>query len=331
MNNMATLAESLEKIYDTKIDIKNALTEVGANMTTAKFDEYADIIRTLSLKKELFDNGITTSLKNYMKWSEDDAKTLKDEFWWKTGNNSAYYLSADEIDEMRLNEYEEVTVSECRDFWDIFRIRFAPKIINENSNFANAFKNLNTIEAFGEITDIITNLTSGFEGCCVLKYLPKMNTESCTLFGSAFKSCYCLRHAVVGMSSATSATSMFENCYSLVSANLTTRNTLTSVDRMFYNCYSLTSVEELDFTNVSSCADIFTNCNLLTNCKIKNLNCNISFASSTHFSKEDLVYIISNAGNSNITITLNSLLSEIWASDADIQTALSNKPNITLA
>ena len=41
---MATLAESLEKIYDTKIDIKDALTEVGANMTTAKFDEYADII-----------------------------------------------------------------------------------------------------------------------------------------------------------------------------------------------------------------------------------------------------------------------------------------------
>lgn len=327
---MATLAESLEKIYNVKVDIKDALTEVGADMTNAKFDEYADVIRTLSLKKELFDNGVTTRLKNYMKWSDDDAKTLKEEFWWKTGNNSAYYLSADEIDQMRLNDYDEVTVAECRDIWDIFRIRFAPKIVNENSNFTNAFRNLNTVEAFGEISDIITDLTSGFENCSALKYLPKMNTESCTSFNSALKSCYCLRHAAVGMSSAVTASSMFENCYSLVSANLTTRNTLTTVDRMFYNCYSLTSVEELDFTNVSSCTDMFVNCSLLTDCKIKNLNCNISFVYTTHLSKTDLLYIISNAGNSNITITLNPLLIEIWENDSDLQTALANKPNITL-
>jgi hypothetical protein len=89
----------------------------------------------------------------------------------------------------------------------------------------------------------VTNMTSIFQSCWRLEFLPLLDTSACTNFTSAFNSCSTLREV-----------------------SFTSTAAATVVSSMFNNCFVLESITNLDFSNVSSAANLtttFTGCNRL--------------------------------------------------------------------
>lgn len=104
-----------------------------------------------------------------------------------------------------------------------------------------------------------------------------------------------------------------------------------NMDFCFYGCKALRSIlGPIKCTNASF-TEAFKNCKSLTNIKLSNVSKAISFADSPNLSRESLLYLINNAGTATFAITLHAD-TYAWASvDEDIQAALTEKTNITLA
>ena len=107
---------------------------------------------------------------------------------------------------------------------------------------------------------------------------------------------------------------------------------VTSMSSMFRNCYSLVSIPQLDTSKVPDMGNMFNYCSSLVSLNIKNLKINIEFEYITLIKKESLLYIINNEAATNaITITLSSNSYDKYVNDTDVVAALSNHPNISLA
>ena len=136
----------------------------------------------------------------------------------------------------------------------------------------------------------------------------------------------------IDTSNVTSMSSMFRNCYSLVSIPQLDTSNVTSMSSMFRNCYSLVSIPQLDTSKVPDMGNMFNYCSSLVSLNIKNLKINIEFEYITLIKKESLLYIINNEAATNaITITLSSNSYDKYVNDTDVVAALSNHPNISLA
>ena len=77
--------------------------------------------------------------------------------------------------------------------------------------------------------------------------------------------------------------------------------------------------------------NMFRYCYSLVTTKISNLNKNISFEHSARLSASSVAYMINNAGSATITITLHATAYARATADTDVQTALANHTNVTLA
>lgn len=91
---------------------------------------------------------------------------------------------------------------------------------------------------------------------------------------------------------------------------------------------------EINFTATAATASdrAFENCTQLELVKIKGLKVPLSFAQSPNLNQESILHIINNsAATSAITITLHPTAYAMAQADSEIQTALSNKPFLTLA
>ena len=106
----------------------------------------------------------------------------------------------------------------------------------------------------------------------------------------------------------------------------------TSMSSMFSNCYSLVSIPQLDTQNVTSMSSMFSKCYSLVTAKLKNAKLAYQLNYSTLLSKDSLLHIINNeAATSAITIKLASYAYTKLANDADVVAALANHPNISIS
>jgi surface protein len=70
--------------------------------------------------------------------------------------------------------------------------------------------------------------------------------------------------SLLGSNSITSATSMFQYCYSLTAIPQLDTSSVTSMSNMFQYCYSLTAIPQLDTSSVTSMSNTFQYCYSLT-------------------------------------------------------------------
>lgn len=101
----------------------------------------------------------------------------------------------------------------------------------------------------------------------------------------------------------------------------------------FYGCINLRLIDGV--LDVSKCtksnSNYFVHCGKLESVKLYKLNCSIGLASCKMLSSESVRYMIENATDATITITLHQEAYDRAIADAGVQTALANKTNVSLA
>ena len=101
----------------------------------------------------------------------------------------------------------------------------------------------------------------------------------------------------------------------------------------FYGCINLRLIDGI--LDVSKCAkdssNDFFNCGKLESVKLYKLNHSIGLASCKMLSSESVQYMIENATDATIAITLHPEAYDRAIADAGVQTALANKTNVSLA
>lgn len=108
---------------------------------------------------------------------------------------------------------------------------------------------------------------------------------------------------------------------------------ITKISYAFYGCKKLTEISQPFFINQGALTtEAFTNCVSLEKCFIRSLMASLSFKDSPKLSKESISYIVSNsAATSPITITLHADAYAMAMEDEEIQAALKEKTNVSLA
>ena len=101
---------------------------------------------------------------------------------------------------------------------------------------------------------------------------------------------------------------------------------------MFSNCVKLRSI--YGYIDMSSCVQsglMFLNCVALQDIWLQNINQDVYLADSLLISKESIIYMMETSSQADVVITLHPDAYDRLIDDLDIQQALSDYPNITLA
>ncbi len=134
---------------------------------------------------------------------------------------------------------------------------------------------------------------------------------------------------------------MFFNCTSIETIRLmrlsdyseSQKAQVGNADMMFYGCTKLRNVYTvLYFGQASNTSNAFYGCSALEEIRIGGLKAPLSFKDSPNLSKESIMYLIQNSeATEAITVTLHATAYEMAMVDLDIQAALRQKPNMSLA
>lgn len=153
-------------------------------------------------------------------------------------------------------------------------------------------------------TSSLTTLKELFSGCTSLTTIPLLNTSNCTNFQSFMQGCISLTSILkFDLTKATTLASMFIGCTALTNVPaFDTTSALTTLTSMFQNCSSLTSLDLSGFktSNVTAMGSMFNGCSALTD---------ITFGSNFSLAK------VTNMQNmfSNCTSLSNTSLNNILA------------------
>lgn len=105
-----------------------------------------------------------------------------------------------------------------------------------------------------------------------------------------------------------------------------------NLDYAFYECKNVKYIYPVfSLGECNSITKAFIECKKLTYIMIKALQCNIDFSYSPSLNIESVVYMINNASDATIAITLHPEAYERAIADEVVQTALANKTNVSLA
>lgn len=108
-----------------------------------------------------------------------------------------------------------------------------------------------------------------------------------------------------------------------------------SFDRVFYGCGKLKRIVgtlNFNYTSKKNMDGSFDGCAKLEEVSIMGLYFNVSFAQSPNLSKDSILYMVQNsAATTSITITLHPTAYAMAVADTDIQAALQEKTNVSLA
>lgn len=107
---------------------------------------------------------------------------------------------------------------------------------------------------------------------------------------------------------------------------------LSQMTYTFMHCPKLAKIFNiLDVSAVSSFNHVFVECSNLRGISLKGLNANLDLSGAPNLSMTSIVYAVTNAGTATLTITLAPAVYAAAMADADVQAALTSKPNVTLA
>lgn len=260
------------------------------------------------------DNDIAYFQEHGVDWDEE-----YDDYFKVSDDNKALYgvLTADNI-----QGYKN-------------RIVYLPKIdTSARKSFSSFLNNSFSLIAVPFLdTSNAENMSNMFGQCYAVKCIPPMETSKVINMSNMFTRCYSIKFIPpLNTISVTNINSMFAVCNSIEFIPPLSTSSVSNFGYLFDGCNSMRDVPSLDVLKATNVTGLFNNCNNLAHIKIKNLAMSVSASTASLISKDSLLYMINNeAATSAITITLHSYAYSRLAEDADIVTALSNHPLVTLA
>ena len=126
-----------------------------------------------------------------------------------------------------------------------------------------------------EITLATTSCNNLFFGMTSLEKAPKVNTTGVKAFGNMFKECSALKDASnvseYNTNAATSTSSMFGDCASLVVAPFVNTKLVTNMASMFSGCTNLTTLPVYDTSSATNMVGMVSNCSKLLDESLNNV------------------------------------------------------------
>ena len=291
------LIQSLDEIYNSKNDMKNAFINIGVN-ATGDLSSYARYIENLSPSSSF--NGMLQfnneeEMLNYNTPIVGDICVLYDNINNSFGGLYQYnngweiaptQLTVNDLDVISGTYYGANGVSSNSISTPIIinngedynsknilynRMNQINKILTsaDTSNATNLYSLFTYSGKYMEISPKLntintTNMTEMFATCYNLKYVFPFNSSGVVSMNSMFTSCNNLLWIPnLDMKNVTDCAFMFNNCSNLVTIpKLNTANVRNAIF-MFNGCYNLRYIPDMDFSNLNSAWGMFQNCNRL--------------------------------------------------------------------
>lgn len=139
------------------------------------------------------------------------------------------------------------------------------------------------LERFRMISGKLNDVNGFAMNTCPALVVVEMVTPGALNATNMFNECIKLRQIDLDCSALTSGINMFQNCYSLIHANLHSTANMTNMASIFQNCYQLQKVEGLDFSKSSSMNAAFSGCGALVELDIVASNTTTSYTAMNMF------------------------------------------------
>lgn len=295
---MGTVADKLNKIIDTKANIKNAIITKGVSVSDADtFASYAEKILSISGGGDTPDEPYTPNAD--MVWLKNlcDSKT-KDGYQYKqiimipniTDKTNITVPSSCVVETSDGKEYTSTsqhtwddTSARDGEYYTGMKLRWILLYSNIKSNKLTILPETLYIYSDGcdiDLTKIKTSLLIEYFEYSSNTTVPKVSGYSSNLFGQ----CSLLKSIpFINTSEATSLYGMFQECYNLLNIPKIDTSKVKNVNYMFNKCYLIRSIPELDFSSVTTCSETFSYCQSIT--EIPNID--ISKSTNTSYMFRD--------------------------------------------
>lgn len=302
---MGTLADKLNKTYDTKQQIAAAIEEMSGKNPGTVFADYPDAIRAIPTGGGGWTGHADVEGLKAIGWTDEDIAYYQQHGVNWNEEDDEYHKVPDDNKAL----YGIINIDNIQDYKDI--LVYLPKIDTSGK----------------------TDMSQMFHNLCSMVAVPLIDTASATNMSKMFRNCYALVSVpLLDTSSVTIMDHMFYNCYSLVSVPPFDTSGVISMDYMFYNCQPLISVSLFDTSSVVRMNKMVAYCNSLVYCNLKNLKLSIDISATSLLEKSSLLYMIDNASPTDaITITLSAYCYAKFSNDPDVVAALSKQPLVSLA
>ena len=266
---MGTLADKLNKTYDTKQQIAAAIEEMTGKNPGTVFADYPAAIRSISTGGRGWTGHADVEGLKAIGWTDDDIAYYQEYGVNWNEEDDQYHL----VPEDNKALYGIINIDNIQDYKDI--LVYLPKIdTSGKTDMSQMFYNLCSMVAVPLIdTASATNMSKMFYNCRSLVSVPLFDTSSVTSMVYMFYNCWSLVSVpLFNTHSVTSMTYMFQYCYSLVSVPLFNTSSVTSMGYMFASCYSLVSVPLFNTSSVTSMGYMFQYCYSLVSVPLFNTN-----------------------------------------------------------
>lgn len=206
---MATIAENLLELQQTKANIKTAIEGKGQDLTDVPFTQYANKISAIQ----------TGGGEDRLQWICDNVKSLRYTFYYYGGEtqdyeilngldtskvtNMSYMFSYTSVGDLDLTILD---VSSVTDFSSLF-YRAAPQnldVSNWNTSSAtnmgsmfNECGRLNNLDLSSWDTSNVTSISSMFYGCRTMDTISNINLISATSLSNLFYNCVNLTNLMI--------------------------------------------------------------------------------------------------------------------------------------
>lgn len=327
---MGTTADKLNRLIDTKSDIKSAINSKGVVVDDSDtFNDYADKIR--QIKQRFTGHADREGLKE-IGWTEDDID-LYQQYGvnWNEEDDKLH-----KVTEANINLYGVIDENNISNF--VRDLIYMPKLRITKSDLTQLFYKLYYLVAIPSLDfDIEPSiLTNMFTHCHSLVYIGgELDVSLATICSHVFEGCTNLKsvQSFYFKKELCELPYMFVENTSLKEAVLGTEDAqkaILNLEGTFANCYSLEKVRIF----ASECTNYlltFKDCYNLRVCYIYGLKADLDISFSK-ISMNSLIYIINNSiENSNgVNITLRQ---DVWheATNTDaVAESLGNHPYIHL-
>lgn len=185
----------------------------------------------------------------------------------------------------------------------------------------------NTLKTLLDATKTAAYLFQIYQGNAVADLIKYGDTSEVTDMNNMFYNCTNITSIpLLDTSKVTNMGGMFYGCLALTSIPLLNTGNVTSMSSMFRSCSALTSIPALDASKVTSFINTFANSPSITEIKMTGMSRDFSISSSTLFTREALVEIITNVadltGGTNRTLTMGATnMAKLTQADIDALTA----------
>lgn len=280
---MAT-GDKLQKLLNTKAEIKNALIEKGITNPGDKFSDYPNLIKSIQGSES---GGSDINLSDATATAADILK-----------GKSAYTASG--------------KVEGTIETWDG---SFEGNVASSGGD--------DMLQARVDATNSCKYLLYEYQGANV-SFLSRLDTSEVTDMTSMFYNCDNLTTVpLFDTSNVTDMTSMFYSCNNLTDVPLFDTSRVTNMKNMFSFCTKLTTVPAFNASSVTNLSGTFIYCNTLKSILMYGMKVAFDISASTKFEREDLVTILNNLGTvtTATTLTMGSTnLGKLTDADKEIAT-----------